>query len=170
MQADPTLWWLTVIGSISTAAAATGTLLALVFMYLQLREMSVQTRSLEKSIRSSTYQAIVNAEMNLWETAEKTPQILNEIYDHGLDLDNDTVKSIMIGLSFYENLLYQHEQGTFPEEMWVHWQRAIRDVVRTPQYRKAWKFMRPYYYGPFVELVDASIGDLQEDEGRNQPA
>jgi hypothetical protein len=157
-----------ILSSLTGMFVAIVTVITLVLMYLQLKEMSRQTKSLEKSINAATYQSIIDSERALWDNLEKDDKFLAEFVENitaqANGLNPQTFRNIVALLAFQENLYYQREQGTMPASLWPHWIQYWRRVAKKPMFLKVWPLVHDIFYEPFAKLMDKLIAEEQTKE------
>ncbi len=159
------------LGSVGEFVAAIATLITLIYLAVQIRRNT-------KSVRSSTYQAVLDSSRSDTELLLAHPH-LERIYRLGrrdptaLTSEERPTFRMLLGqlLLNYEIMFLQRQQGLIDEEFWRGRQEGLRALFSQPGVRHWWAgaspLLRRYYTGEFTELLD---GLLDEATPQDEPA
>lgn len=169
MSTSNLVFLLDMVSSVTSVVVAIATVITLILMYRQLKEMIKQTQSLEKSINAATYQALIDAERGLWDSLQQDKQFLAEFVENitsrAPSVRPQTLRNIVTLLAFLENLYYQTEQGTLPAKMWPHWVSYLRRVVVKPMFVQVWPHVHDIFYVDFAQFLDKLAAEEQAITG-----
>ena len=142
------------LGSIGEFVAAIATLITLLYLAIQIRQNT-------RSVRSSTYQAVLDSSnrMNqllgepdlqrIYRLGRKDPKQLNE---------EDLIRfQWLLGqlLNLYEGLFLQHQQGAIDDDFFLNRFATFHHIICQPGPRAQWEASgRRYYSLSFVRRVD----------------
>jgi hypothetical protein len=140
--------------SILTLIALTASVILIVF----------QLRQLERSIKGSTYQSIIEA-------ADRTQSVFltyPELADIWEPLDYITTKGdvkqirrdwlLVTIMEHYENMYFQYKQGNIPQQMWGGWELHLKRLFQSDTaFRRSWPAGKEFYSGEFRDFVDKII-------------
>jgi hypothetical protein len=158
------------LGSLGELVAAVATIATLVYLAIQIRQNT-------KTVRTSTYQAVLDSARSDTELILAHPH-LERIYRLGrrdsgeLSADDRPVFRMLIGqlLLNYEILFLQHQHGVVDEDFWRGRQEGLRALLLQPGVRKYWEgsgpLLRRYFAPKFAELVESL---LEKDKRRVEP-
>ena len=168
MTAESMAEWLPFAAFVVEVVIAVATVVALLLVYREFKEMKSQSLSLEKSIQASTYQALLESERALTDEISDDTDFLQE-YLANLNLDiPDTppahIRLICATTAFNENLHFQHEQGTIPNHVWPAWRRFMKDLYSGPLVRPVWPHIKHWYYDTFVGYVDQLLAEHDSEQ------
>ena len=147
------------LGSLGEFVAAIATLVTLVYLALQIRQNT-------RTVRTSTYQAVLDSSRSDTELILAHPH-LERIYRLGrrdtnkLTDDERPVFRMLLGqlLLNYEIMFLQHQHGVIDEDFWRGRQEGLRALLSQPGVRHWWSgaspLLRRYYATGFTELVDS---------------
>ncbi len=159
------------LGSIGEFVAAIATLITLIYLAAQIRQNT-------KSVRTSTYQAVLDSSRSDTELILANPQ-LERIYRLGRrnydDLKDDerpVFRMLLTQLLLnYESLFLQLRHGIIDEDFWRGRQQLLRALLAQPGVRKWWAgqgaFHHRYFATEFHDLVESIVN---EDISRDEPA
>ena len=159
------------LGSLGEFVAAIATLVTLVYLALQIRQNT-------RTVRTSTYQAVLDSSRSDTELILAHPH-LERIYRLGrrdnnkLTDDERPVFRMLLGqlLLNYEIMFLQHRHGVLDEDFWRGRQEGLRALLLQPGVRLWWAGAAPllhrYFATEFRELVDSLLGD---GRSRDEPA
>jgi hypothetical protein len=113
----------------------------------QTRYLAEQTKSLNKSLRYSSYQKLIDY-MNeihiLMIENKKIKEIFEnmEFMKHSLQQDEDlSVEKVGLAwliINLYEAAFVGHQLGAMPEEEWDVWEKRLRKDMQLPFIRNVW--------------------------------
>jgi hypothetical protein len=151
---------------------AAATVMALVLVYHELKEMKLQSISLERSIQASTYQALLDSERALTDAMRDEEHFLDD-YFASLDLEIAGVSSGQIRLlsattAFNENLYFQYERGAIPDSLWPAWERFLKDLYGGPLMGRVWPYIKQWHYVNFVDHIDQLIATNEPEQGQQE--
>jgi hypothetical protein len=161
------------LGSIGELVAAIATVATLVYLAIQIRQNT-------RTVRTSTYQAVLESSNRVNELVLDNPE-LHRIYRLGRTdpsqlTDEERARfRLLIGqlMNVYETMFLQHERGTLDEDFWRARRRALRYVLSQPGIRLHVKEQlivrnqRGARVASFEELV---IAFLNEPPAQPRPA
>ncbi len=138
--------------------------------------LAVQIRQNTKSVRASTYQAILDSSRSdtelllvhphlerVYRVGRRNPEKLN---DDERPLFRMLVAQILLSS---ESLFLQHQQGAIDSDYWQRRQQTLRGLLSQPGVRQWWAARgtpREYYDPGFRELVDSILGEVADREER----
>jgi hypothetical protein len=154
-----------------------GELISAIAVVISLAYLAVQIRQNTKSVRTSTYQAILDSSRSDTQLILAHPH-LERIYHVGrrdinaLTDEERPVFRMLVGqlLLTHEIMFLQHERGVIDENLWESRQTALRALLMRPGVRQWWTEStnrRSYYDRGFQELVDSF---LRSGSPRDEPA
>ena len=123
------------LGSIGELVAALATVATLVYLAIQIRQNT-------RTVRTSTYQAVLESSNRFNELVLDNPE-LHRIYHVGRSdptqlADEERARfRLLIGqlLNVYETMFLQYERGTLDEDFWLARRRGLRAVLSQPGIR-----------------------------------
>lgn len=138
--------------------------------------LAVQIRQNTKSVRTSTYQAILDSSRSDTELLLVHPH-LERVYRVGrrnpekLNDDERPLFRMLVAqlLLSSESLFLQHQQGAIDSDYWQRRQQTLRGLLSQPGVRQWWagrEAPREYYDPGFRELVDSILGEVVDGEER----
>ena len=138
--------------------------------------LAVQIRQNTKSVRTSTYQAILDSSRSDTELLLVHPH-LERVYRVGrrnpekLNDDERPLFRMLVAqlLLSSESLFLQHQQGAIDSDYWQRRQQTLRGLLSQPGVRQWWAARgtpREYYDPGFRELVDSILGEVADREER----
>ena len=138
--------------------------------------LAVQIRQNTKSVRTSTYQAILDSSRSDTELLLVHPH-LERVYRVGrrnpekLNDDERPLFRMLVAqlLLSSESLFLQHQQGAIDGDYWQRRQQTLRGLLSQPGVRQWWAARgtpREYYDPGFRELVDSILGEVADREER----
>ena len=138
--------------------------------------LAVQIRQNTKSVRASTYQAILDSSRSDTELLLVHPH-LERVYRVGrrnpekLNDDERPLFRMLVAqlLLSSESLFLQHQQGAIDSDYWQRRQQTLRGLLSQPGVRQWWAARgtpREYYDPGFRELVDSILGEVADREER----
>ena len=138
--------------------------------------LAVQIRQNTKSVRASTYQAILDSSRSDTELLLVHPH-LERVYRVGrrnpekLNDDERPLFRMLVAqlLLSAESLFLQHQQGAIDSDYWQRRQQTLRGLLSQPGVRQWWAARgtpREYYDPGFRELVDSILGEVADREER----
>jgi hypothetical protein len=152
------------LGNIGEFVAAIAVLVSLLYLAIQIRQNT-------KSVRTSTYQAVLDSSHRLSEYFAD-PR-MERIYRLGrkdasqLKEDELAQFKVIVGniVGFYEGLFLQHQQGAIDDDFFVNRFSTFHHVISQPGVRAIWeKRGRNYFSRSFVKRVDELLAAPPEDE------
>ena len=159
------------LGSIGELVAAIATIGTLVYLAIQIRQNT-------KTVRTSTYQAVLDSSRSDTELILAHPH-LERIYRLGrrdpneLTDDERPVFRMLLGqlLLNYEIMFLQHRHGVLDEDLWRGRQEGLRALLFQPGVRQWWTGSAPllqrYFATEFRELVESLLDEVRS---RDEPA
>jgi hypothetical protein len=162
--------WLPLGEFVVNVIIAIATVIALLLVYREFKEMKFQSISLERSIQASTYQALLDSERALTDKMSEKEDFLQE-YFASLDLDipnvpPDHIRLLSATTAFNENLYFQSERGAIPASVWPAWRRFLKDLYSGPLMRCVWPYIKHWYYDSFVEYIDQLIAEHDAEQAQ----
>ncbi len=138
--------------------------------------LAVSIRQNTKSVRASTYQAILDSSRSDTELLLVHPH-LERVYRVGrrnpekLNDDERPLFRMLVAqlLLSSESLFLQHQQGAIDSDYWQRRQQTLRGLLSQPGVRQWWAARgtpREYYDPGFRELVDSILGEVADREER----
>ncbi len=138
--------------------------------------LAVQIRQNTKSVRTATYQAILDSSRSDTELLLVHPH-LERVYRVGrrnpekLNDDERPLFRMLVAqlLLSSESLFLQHQQGAIDSDYWQRRQQTLRGLLSQPGVRQWWAARgtpREYYDPGFRELVDSILGEVADGEER----
>lgn len=152
------------LGNIGELIAALATVATLAYLAIQIRQNT-------RTVRTSTYQSVLEASNRFNELVLDNPD-LHRIYRSGrMDPSQLTDEErarfrLLVGqlMNVYETMFLQYERGTLDEDFWRARHRALRSVLSQPGIRsqmQAQRIRNPR--GPriaaFEELIDSLLDE-----------
>jgi hypothetical protein len=154
-----------------------GELISAIAVVISLAYLAVQIRQNTKTVRTSTYQAVLDSSRSDTELILAHPH-LERIYRVGRRDPNELTDEerplfrMLLGqlLVNHEIMFLHYRQGVVDEDFWRGRQLGLRAFLSQPGVRHYWKgpsLVRQYYGTKFQELVESI---LDEDTARDEPA
>jgi len=148
------------IGAVGEIVGAAAVAVTLVFLAVQLRRNT-------SAIRSSSWQAVQDAEQRFDEFLAGDTKML-DVWARGSSQGVDSLASqaekdqffliVKQMLGLYQTHYYQYERGMIEEEWWATWiEHFRRDVERFPGFRSVLLELYPTFRPSFREFVDAHV-------------
>ena len=140
------------IAIILQALASIGSFGALIFLLWQLRVLQRQTRDLEHSIQSSTYQQVAASYIEINRLMLQQPELATA-YDRmlrGEPADGASEKTmrywlVALLMNHYENAFVQNSLKALPEVGWSGIERDCLFQLRSPGVAETWLEMADHY-------------------------
>ena len=137
---------ITLVGSIGTCATGLLLFLSLLLVVRQNQALAKQNKTLEKSIRSSTYQSLQPNEAAYHALLVNHPEAEQIIYKEDYEEGKPSIANVkaywaaLLVLMFMENVCVQHEDfDLIPDRLWSTWEAYMRhDLQRYSFLQKAW--------------------------------
>ncbi len=152
------------LGNIGEFVAAIAVLVSLLYLAIQIRQNT-------KSVRTSTYQAVLDSSHRVNEIFAD-PR-MERIYRVGRkdasQLKEDALAQFkaLVGniVGFYEGLFLQHQQGAIDDDFFVNRFSAFHHIISQPGVRAVWEERgRNYFARSFVKRVDELLAGPPEDK------
>jgi hypothetical protein len=156
-------------------------IVTLVLLVLQTRALSVQTRSVAKSLEYGAYLKLVdylndiNLQLMTNQATQDVFRRMDFIADTLRDNEDLSIESIALGwhmLNRYEAAFVGYRQGIVPVTEWAVWRQRLQLDMRLPFMRKIWfQEVKNFAYDPgFIALVSELIAQSDLDsEARASP-
>ena len=153
------------LGNIGEFVGAIAVVVSLLYLAMQIRQNT-------RTVRTSTYQAVLDASLRVNENVLLDPA-LSRIFQVGrrdpAQLDEEELARfrVLVGqhLGLYEALHLQHRQGAIDDDFYSGRLDALRRLIVQPGIRATWdRRGKAYYARSFAALVDGLIAD-SEDTG-----
>ena len=156
------------LGNVGELISAIAVVISLVYLAAQIRQNT-------KSVRTSTYQAILDSSRSDTELILANPH-LERTYHVGrrdptaLTDEQRPVFRMLVGqlILTHEIMFLQHERGVIPEDLWRSRQTALRALLSQPGVRQWWtdsKNRRSYYDHRFQEFVESLLKGGSPSDG-----
>jgi hypothetical protein len=148
-----------------------GELIGAIAVVISLAYLAIQIRQNTKSVRASTYQAVLDSSRSDTELLLAHPH-LERIYRLGrqdptkLTGEERPVFRMLLGqlLLNYEIMFLQHQQGVIDEDFWRGRQEGLRALLSQPGVRHWWAgaspLLRRYYASGFTELLESLMDEV----------
>jgi hypothetical protein len=146
------------IGAIGEVVGAAGIIFTLVYLALQIRQNS-------QDVRSATRQSISTAQSQVGLQIATDP-VLRAAAARWLagEKESDDPEDLLVDDVFirsnmrqFENQYYQHQEGTFSDEMWPGYVESMYRTMRNPIFHRWWENNRKLYSGGFTLFVDEQV-------------
>jgi len=160
------------LGNIGEFVGAIAVVLSLIYLAVQIRQNT-------KTVRTSTYQEVLDYSSRFNELVLANPHI-ERIWRVGrFDFDQLTEDErpqfrLLIGQLFniYETMLLQYQRGTLDQEYWDARLVGFRHLLSQPGLRTHWLRSReegitPARVPAFQELMDSLVGLTSDQNGTN---
>ena len=153
------------LGNIGEFVAAIAVLLSLLYLAIQIRQNT-------KSVRTSTYQAVLDSSHQVNKLF--TDPHLERIYRLGRkdlsQLDDSELAQFkaLVGtlVGFHEALFLQHQQGAIDDDFFVNRFNSFHYIISQPGVRAVWEERGRNYFAPsFVKRVDELLAAPPKDHG-----
>ena len=146
------------IGAVGEVVGAAGVIFTLIYLALQIRKNSQDVRSATRQSISSTQtqvglqiakDPVLRASAVRWMTGEKESD----------DPEDVLVDDIFIraNMRMFENQFYQHQEGTFSDEMWPGYVASMYGTMHQPMFQRWWGNNRALYGGGFSQFVEEQV-------------
>ena len=156
------------LGAIGETIGAVGVIGTLVYLAVQIRQNT-------KSLRASTYQAVLDSSRSDNELVLVHPH-LERVYRVGrrdptalTDEERPLFRHLIAQLFLnHEMMFLQHQHGVIDEDLWRRRQIALRAFVLQPGVRQWWAgsaYVRGNYDSGFQELVESLLGKVTAQDG-----
>jgi hypothetical protein len=153
--------WTPVI-AIAEVAAAAGVIASLVYL-------AVEVRHNTRSVRASTYDAMVRTSGELLlpliqdaKLARTFERVIANWGDPAID-EGDRAQAMYLLTQLvrsWENFYYQYRQGTLEDWLWNAHQYVIRSYFHKPGVQQWWQMRRAAYSQPFREFLESSTAPV----------
>ena len=153
------------LGNLGELISAIAVVISFVFLAVQIRQNT-------KTVRTSTYQAVLDSARSDTELILAHPHLervyrlgrrdLNELTDEERPLFRMLVAQILLN---HESLFLQHQHGVIDADFWRGRQEGLRALLSQPGVRKWWKgapLARRYYVTGFQHLVDSILDEFAD--------
>lgn len=151
------------VGHIGEAVGAAAVVVSLVYLMIQLRQNT-------RSIRSATYQSVVEtaAACNRTIAGDKSlARIMRLAASDASQLDEDErMQFTFLCIQFFdifENLYLQHLHGTLDDDYWTSRRGSFSGLLASPGFSDRWKSARHSYSSRFREFVEAELASVLPD-------
>ncbi len=155
------------LGAIGETIGALGVIGTLVYLAVQIRQNT-------KSLRASTYQAVLDSSRSDNELVLIHPH-LERVYRVGrrdptalTDEERPLFRHLVAQLfQHHEMMFLQHQQGVIDDDLWERRQIALQMLVSQPGVRQWWSgsgAMRRIFDSRFQELVDSLLDKVTVQE------
>jgi hypothetical protein len=142
------------IGAIGELVGAAGVILSLVYLAFQIRQNTRQAQG-------SMYDSIVSS-LATFDRPIASDSLLARIFEEAIDdwagVDGVGRARVMHLLSTlfkqFENVHYQHRQGTLEPELWLGWRQLMLSYYRRPGVQAWWSMRRGFYSASFREFLE----------------
>jgi len=171
-------WWPIAL-DVSQSLGAIATIVALIFLYAEVRHTTRQTEELRKNLGLSTYQALVQNEREMWDVLKDEEGFLSLFQrDLGIEIPpsmtDHAVRSLVTIASYAENLYFQHKVGSIPEVLWPGWDSYLRDFANAACFQELWPQIRHWYWDEFAQYIETLTqesdgGDNHDHLSREEP-
>ena len=152
------------LGNIGEFIAAIAVVVSLVYLAIQIRQNT-------NSVRTSTYQAVLD-------TAQRVNEYFTDprnerLYRLGrkdlrqLKEDEQAQFKALVGnvVSFYEALFLQHQNGAIDDDFFLNRFNSFHYIISQPGVRAVWEERgRTYFSSSFVRRVDELLREPPPDE------
>lgn len=146
------------------AVGAIGEVLGAIGVIVSLLYVATQVRANTRSIRASTYQALIDTSARITLTLGSDPQVAG-VFSKGMAGVEELSPSELAqfqwlfhsGVRAFESAHFQFVNGTMESEFWKGWQEGIRGVMGSPGGRRMWPAVRPRLRVSFVEFIEREI-------------
>ena len=152
---------------LSQVIAAFGSLGAMIFLLWQNMTLQRQTRELEHSIRSSTYQNIVTHYMDINKTLMSNEKLgaAFEQFDDSAPESDEQQESRKKWLAFwlinhYENAYMQRQIDALPEELWKGIEADCLLQLGRPYVARLWASSRDLFSEGFRVFIDDKLNKI----------
>ncbi len=152
------------MGAIGETVGAIGVILSLVYLALQIRHSSEQTRINTKSVQATAYQQLIDHHSVLNQQLATNPDLFDVVMrveingaDKATPLEfNRWEVFISSSLRSYLNAYYLHRDDLITQEQFDNFCYGLSTMVRRPAFRVWWAQERTKRQFPagFVELMD----------------
>lgn len=150
------------LGAIGEVVGAVGVIVTLVYLAAQVRHNSTV-------VRSSTRQAIASMQhetgLRIAENPELASMVVQWLDDQYAGSSNKEMRTHIFFralLRAYENQYYQHEDGTFDDEMWLAYLSNMKRSFSTPSARDFWTSNQDLYGARFAKFVERELLPLTD--------
>ena len=153
------------LGNLGEFVAAIATLITLVYLALQIRQNT-------KTVRTSTYQAILESNRQAQEPILSNPNLeriyrigrrdINELTAEERPLFRMLVNQLLVN---YEAIYLQHSLGVVDPDYWRGRRVALRHLLSQPGVRAAWeRGGGEWCVTGFRDLVDSILQEIELDQ------
>jgi hypothetical protein len=145
------------------AASLIGVVVALMLSIRQLREMSVQTRSMTRTLEQTVYQQQLRAHADYRSLFFKDdPQLLAwHLRTRGYPVrdpeGNRRTLYVLIKLDEHEENYLSYSGGFLPGDVWTAWLEVLKADFRVRDFKEVWVNGKRFYATSFVDFIDNSI-------------
>ena len=150
------------------AVGATGELLGAIGVIISLLYLTAQVRQNTQSVRSSTYQALVDSAQD-FSLLLGSDAAVAHTFTRGLAHDEELTDEELAQFTWLfhvivrqlENGHFQAMNGAMDSQLWQGWTATLRGIVGSPGGRRMWPSVRPRLRRGFVDYVERDV--LAED-------
>lgn len=145
------------------ALGGAGEFLGAIGVIISLLYLAVQVQQNTKSVRSSTYQALVDSAQDFALLLGSDPEIASTFTRGLADEDLSRQEQAQFTWLFHviirqvENGHFQAMSGAMDPELWEGWTGTLRGIVGSPGGRRMWSSVRPRLRASFVQFVEREI-------------
>ena len=158
---------------------AIGEIVGAIAVVLTLGYLAAQIRQNTKTVRTSTYQAVLDYSSGFNELVLSNPHIwriwkVGRLDPAQLTDEERSQFRLLVGQLFniYETMLLQYQRGTLDQEYWDARLVGLRHLLSQPGLRTHWLRSReegitPARVPAFQELMDSLVGLTSDPDGTN---
>ena len=134
-------------------------------LIISLLYVASEVKQNTKATKSTTYQAIHNAEDQYWSSLSSNKELSN-IWNQGLkngmsflNTDQQTQFTISIRRLIYmfQNVHYQKRKEVVDDELWDAWVASLDEFLSEPGFQDVIQLTKPHLSSYFNELIDSRL-------------
>lgn len=144
------------VGAVAELLGALGVIASLLYVGVQVRQNT-------RSIRASTYDALVRSSAEWLNPLIQDPGLAASFEEAvlGWDRVDDAHRGRIMYLltqlfRTWENAFFQARQGTLAPSLWSAWQRVILGYYHRPGIQEWWRIRRDAYSSEFQDFLESS--------------
>ncbi len=152
----------------SEKAARFATVMQLLVVPLSFYFIWSQLEQQANLVRAANSQALANTIIPMNMELARNNELTDLMYRVSRDfrpplkreVEEDRYQTVIASyLIFYENVHLQHRKGLLDPDLYLGWERDLRNFVRDDGFNEYWKSARGSYRQDFAELVDRLLAE-----------
>jgi len=135
--------------SVSTGVAGIAVVVGIFVALLQLHSM-------RRASRREAYSSIIADLHDLGKILLTHPNV-DQLLDEESPKGENNIKQqwlVLWYLDLYENIHYQNEKGIIPKELWLGWEKEIKQTCKRSGFKKQYECLKERYNRDFINYIE----------------